>query len=145
MIKYSLFLIILLSSCKVKKEVTKTEIKEETKIQETTNWIRTENIFSKVDGSAQIEFDGLSEVVIDYRGNISMKGNNAKINTESSRVDSIFKTDTLYIDRTIETVKEVKIKELKKEKAIIPTWVIIALILVVIGFGIYRVIKSKLL
>lgn len=125
--------------------MTKTEIKEETKIQETTNWIRTENIFSKVDGSAQIEFDGLSEVVIDYRGNISMKGNNAKINTESSRVDSIFKTDTLYIDRTIETVKEVKIKELKKEKAIIPTWVIIALILVVIGFGIYRVIKSKLL
>lgn len=141
MLRYSLILIIILFGCKTKKEVAKIEIKETIQAKESANWIKTENMFSKIDGTAKIEFEGLSEVVIDYHGNISMKGNNATIATTSSRTDTIFRSDTIYMAREVAQVNEVKSKEIKKERTSIPFWVYAVLFLAVAVFLIWRFLK----
>lgn len=131
----------ILFGCKTQKEVAKIEIKETIQVKESTNWTRTENMFSKIDGTAQIEFEGLSEVVIDYQGNISMKGNNATIATASSRTDTIYRSDTIYLAREVAQVNEVQSKEIKKERTAIPFWVYAVLFLIVTGFLIWRFLK----
>lgn len=141
MLRYNLILIIILFGCKSKKEVSKIEIKETIQVKESTNWTRAENMFSKIDGTAKIEFEGLSEVVIDYHGNISMKGNNATIATASSRTDTIFRSDTIYLYREVAQVNEVQSKELKKERTSIPFWVYAVLFLTVAGFFLLQIKK----
>lgn len=132
------FVFLVFVSCKAKKEISKVEIVEESKTYESTNWIRTENVFSKIDGSSHIEFEGISDVFVDFHGNIQVKGNNPKIATKISRIDSIFKTDTVFIEKQVEEIKEVKSKEIKKERTAIPFWVYAVLILLIAGFIAYR-------
>lgn len=110
-----IIILILLSSCKVKKEINKVQIKEEVKEVKSTNWVRKENVFSKVDGTAQIEFEGLQDFKIDWEGNISVKADRAVMATQTSRIDTIHRIDTVHLEHTIERVTEIKTKDVKKE------------------------------
>lgn len=142
MLKYSLVFIVFLIGCKTSKNVSIQKIDSVvvTKQAEKIDWIRTENKITKTDGSAEIEFEGITEVFISNDGNISIKGDKPKISTKTSRIEEIQAKDSIHAEN--EVIQDVKVskteKTIQKEKTRFPFWIFILLGLIAVAVFVFR-------